>query len=180
MQVRSLGWEDPLQKDTATHSSILAWRVPWTEEPSGLQSTASQRVGHYWSDLALPGPTLQQLNHNFWGLLNASCLIKAPRWFQWAASAESGHSAWKWTELTASVYRVSVGRRPAARCVPLCQFTHESSTEKIQQCTVKCEIEWLQVIITSSIGRTVSLSWPQNLGLRIWTRWGHWRLENPN
>ena len=47
MQVRSLGWEDPLQKDTATHSSILAWRVPWTEEPSGLQSIASQRVGHY-------------------------------------------------------------------------------------------------------------------------------------
>ena len=37
-QVRSLGWEDPLEKDMATHSSILAWRIPWTEEPSGLQS----------------------------------------------------------------------------------------------------------------------------------------------
>ena len=45
-QVRSLGWEDPLQKGMATHSSILAWRIPWTEEPGGLQSTGSRRVGH--------------------------------------------------------------------------------------------------------------------------------------
>ena len=38
-QVRSLGWEDPLEKEMATHSSILAWRIPWIEEPGGLQST---------------------------------------------------------------------------------------------------------------------------------------------
>ena len=44
--VRSLGWEDPLKKEMATHSSILAWRIPWTEEPRGLQSRGSQRVGH--------------------------------------------------------------------------------------------------------------------------------------
>ena len=43
--VRSLGWEDPLEKEMATHSSILAWRIPWMEEPGGLQSTGSQRVG---------------------------------------------------------------------------------------------------------------------------------------
>ena len=43
--VQSLGWEDPLQKGKATHSSVLAWRIPWTEEPGGLQSTGSQRVG---------------------------------------------------------------------------------------------------------------------------------------
>ena len=43
--VGSLGWEDPLEKEMATHSSILAWRIPWTEEPGGLQSTGSQRVG---------------------------------------------------------------------------------------------------------------------------------------
>ena len=42
MQVRSLVWEDPLEEGMATHSSILAWRVPWTEEPSGLQSMRSQ------------------------------------------------------------------------------------------------------------------------------------------
>ena len=44
--VRSLGREDPLEKEMATHSSILAWRTPWTEEPGRLQSTGSQRVGH--------------------------------------------------------------------------------------------------------------------------------------
>ena len=43
--VRSLGWEDPLEEGMATHSSILAWRILWTEEPGGLQSTGSQRVG---------------------------------------------------------------------------------------------------------------------------------------
>ena len=40
-----LGWEDPLEKEMATHSSIPAWRIPWTEEPGGLQSMGSQRVG---------------------------------------------------------------------------------------------------------------------------------------
>ena len=45
-QVQSLGQEDPLQKKLATHSSILAWRIPWTEEPGRLQSLGSQRIGH--------------------------------------------------------------------------------------------------------------------------------------
>ena len=45
-QVRSLGWEDLLEKGMATHSSILAWRIPWIEEPGGLWSTGTQRVGH--------------------------------------------------------------------------------------------------------------------------------------
>ena len=45
-QVRSLGREDPLEKEMTTHSSILAWRTPWTEEPGGLQSMGSPRVGH--------------------------------------------------------------------------------------------------------------------------------------
>ena len=44
--VQSLGQEDPLEKEMATHSSIPAWRIPWTEEPGGLQSTGVQRVGH--------------------------------------------------------------------------------------------------------------------------------------
>ena len=43
-QVRSLGWEDPLEKEMATHSCILAWRIPWTEELGGLQSKGTQRV----------------------------------------------------------------------------------------------------------------------------------------
>ena len=46
MWVRSLGWEDPLEEEMATHSSILAWRIPWMEEPGGLQSMGSQTAGH--------------------------------------------------------------------------------------------------------------------------------------
>ena len=44
--VQSLGWEDPLEKGMVTHSIILAWRIPWMEEPGGLQSVGSQRVGY--------------------------------------------------------------------------------------------------------------------------------------
>ena len=47
--VWSLGWEDPLEKEMATHSSTLAWRIPWREEPGRLQSMVSQRVGHEWA-----------------------------------------------------------------------------------------------------------------------------------
>ena len=46
IRVRSLGREDPLEKEMATHSSTLAWKIPWTEKPGGLQSMGSQRVGH--------------------------------------------------------------------------------------------------------------------------------------
>ena len=46
MRVRSLDWEDPLEEEMATLSSILAWRIPWAEDPGGLQSMGSQRVGH--------------------------------------------------------------------------------------------------------------------------------------
>ena len=46
MLVRSLGWEDPLEEGMATHSSILAWRIPWTEEPGGLWSMGSHKVEH--------------------------------------------------------------------------------------------------------------------------------------
>ena len=52
MQVQFLGQEDPLEKEMATYYSILAWRIPWTEEPGGPQSMGSQRVGHNWSGLA--------------------------------------------------------------------------------------------------------------------------------
>ena len=45
-QVQSLGWEDPLEKEMATHSSILAWRIPWTEEPGGYSPWGCKRIGH--------------------------------------------------------------------------------------------------------------------------------------
>jgi len=46
MQVQSLGWEEPLEEEMAAHSSILAWKIPWTEEAGGLQSMGLHRVGH--------------------------------------------------------------------------------------------------------------------------------------
>ena len=46
MRLQSLSWDDPLEKELATHSSIPAWEIPWTKEPGGLQSVRSQRVGH--------------------------------------------------------------------------------------------------------------------------------------
>ena len=48
MRVHSLGWRDTLEKEMATHSGIVAWEIPWTEEPGGLQFTGSQRVRHDW------------------------------------------------------------------------------------------------------------------------------------
>ena len=45
-QVQSPGWEDPLEEEMATHSSIVVWKIPWTDEPEGLQSMGPQRVGH--------------------------------------------------------------------------------------------------------------------------------------
>ena len=48
-RIRPLGWDDPLEKEMATHSSILAWKIPWMEQPGGLQSMGSQRVGHFWA-----------------------------------------------------------------------------------------------------------------------------------
>ena len=59
MQVRSLGWKDPLEEERATHSSILAWEIPWTEEPGRLQPTGSQTVGHDLSTKLLLLFTLQ-------------------------------------------------------------------------------------------------------------------------
>ena len=55
--ILSLDWEDPLEKETATHSSILAWEIPRTEEPGGPRSMGSQRVGH---DLGIKSPTATQ------------------------------------------------------------------------------------------------------------------------
>ena len=52
-QGQPLGQEDPLEKEVAAYSTILAWKIPWTAEPGGLQSVESQRVGHNWNNLAL-------------------------------------------------------------------------------------------------------------------------------
>ena len=64
--VWSLGREDPLEKEMATHSSTLAWKIPWTEEDGGLQCTGSQRVGHDWAtSLSLSAFFIVQLSHPY-------------------------------------------------------------------------------------------------------------------
>ena len=60
--VRSLGQKDPLEKGMEIHSGILAWRIPWTEEPDGLQSMGSQRVGHHWVTFTITNPVWSHLN----------------------------------------------------------------------------------------------------------------------
>ena len=74
-RLQSLGWEDPLEKKIATHSSILAWRISWREEPGGLQSTGPQRVGHDWAT------SLSQYCYcfMFWLFGSKACGSLAPR-----------------------------------------------------------------------------------------------------
>ena len=61
--VRSLGWEDPLEKKMAAHSSTFAWKIPWTEEPGRLQSVGLQRVGHDWKTwTSLVAQTVKRLS----------------------------------------------------------------------------------------------------------------------
>ena len=77
--VWSLGWEDPLEKEMATHSSILAWRTPWTEEPGGLQTVGLQRVRHDWRTNIFTSSGSreacnQELNSHSWGRTLLSAL----------------------------------------------------------------------------------------------------------
>ena len=69
-QVWYLGWEDPLEKEMATHSSVLAWKIPWMEEPGGLQSMRLQRVRHNW---ATNSPSYLYLHVSFWKIQELNC-----------------------------------------------------------------------------------------------------------
>ena len=64
-QVQSLGQEDPLEKEMATHSCILAWIIPWTEEPGGTQSLGSQRAGHFEHALHNDIGKTKFMSHNY-------------------------------------------------------------------------------------------------------------------
>ena len=76
----SLDKEDPLEKEMATHSNILAWRIPWTEESGVLQSIESQRVGHSWSDLA---HTHMAVSWRVLGWITGTCRCAIPFCLQW-------------------------------------------------------------------------------------------------
>ena len=84
-QVRFLGQEDPLEKEMATHSSTLAWKIPWTEEPGRLQSMGSQRVRHDWAtslprNFSLSFCTFQpsQIKFSCLPVSRVECMLKLP------------------------------------------------------------------------------------------------------
>ena len=77
-RVQSLGWEDPLEKEMATHSSILAWKISWTEESGGLQSMGSQSVGHDWATNTYLYNSVKQFSFNL--KIIFFCLFYIPEW----------------------------------------------------------------------------------------------------
>ena len=90
MWVWSLGWEDPLEHGMTTRSSILAWRIPWTEEPGGLQSIGWQKVGHDWSTLIMVSVCLPLMaSRNTYGLTWVSLTLDVGYLFTAAAAKRS-------------------------------------------------------------------------------------------
>ena len=87
MWVPSLYWEEPLEEGMAPHSSILAWRIPWTEEPGGLQSIGSHRVRHDGSDLACKHTGSSHVEGSLCGLFKES--------LHWKGWEEMAVSLWK-------------------------------------------------------------------------------------
>ena len=87
----SLGQEDPLEKGKATHSSILAWRIPWTEESGALQSMGSQRIRHSWSDRACTHTQFLLLNSISAVAVSVTCFLKLMIqfcfWLSWVFTA---------------------------------------------------------------------------------------------
>ena len=98
-RVRSLGREDPLEKEMAIHSSILAWRIPWMEKPSRLRSMASQRVGHDWATSPSPSVEMQGRKrlflHNADGQVNfyTNISLEATFW-EWIILVHSLSHIW--------------------------------------------------------------------------------------
>ena len=79
--VLSLGWEDPMDENMGTHSNILAWRIPWREEPGGVQSTGWQRVGHDWATKPSIAHLTIELSTCCWW--SWRCFNKIGWWFIW-------------------------------------------------------------------------------------------------
>ena len=88
IQVRSLGWEVPLKEGMATHSSIHAWRIQWTEEPGGLQAIGSHRVEHNWSNLS------QQSIHSPWREALVLALLRSASWDEGGGSVQFREEVW--------------------------------------------------------------------------------------
>ena len=108
MQVRSLGQDDPLEEGMATISSILAWRIPWTEEPGRLQSRGSQRGRHNWSNLACVRqyPRFSCEVHQLLGLVERYCSHRSLR--------KRFTQFWKKTKDFLLIHHIQMWRKPPA------------------------------------------------------------------
>ena len=120
--IQSLGWDDPLEKEVAPYSSILAWRIPWTEEPGRLQSMGSQRVGHGWAHITSSVLISEDISphaedhrqvftqvlhmHSYYSSQPATCEAVSPRsrwgYCGWAelstwANLTRKQPSWRWT-----------------------------------------------------------------------------------
>ena len=102
-QVQSLGQEDLLEKEIATHSSILAWKIPWTEEPGWLQSTGWQRVGHDWATSLSLSLVLGSSDLN-WSLSLAFLFLQLADGISWHISA----SIIMWTSCQNAFFYISL------------------------------------------------------------------------
>ena len=97
-RVPSLGWEDPLEKGMAIHSSILAWEILWTEEPDGLQSMGSQKVGHNWATEHTHTEHIEWLKNNqrTGRLIERGGIWDNPRFLEWVISCFHFHQGHRW------------------------------------------------------------------------------------
>ena len=122
MWVWSLGWEDPLEHSMTTHSSILAWRIPWTEEPGGLQSIGWQRVRHDWSTLIMVSVCLPSMaSRNTYGLTWVSLTLDVGYLFM-AAPAKRSRCSLLWTRgisLPLPLLTLNVGVAPFSFPAPM-------------------------------------------------------------
>ena len=94
---RSLGWEDPLEQEMASHSSILAWEIPWTEEPEGLQSIVLQRVRHDWATEHAPRSEKNMPNISKHARVHIQRLSYVRLFaIPWNAARQENQTNWKW------------------------------------------------------------------------------------
>ena len=113
-RVRSLGWEDSLEKEMATHSSILAWKISGTEEPGGLPSVGSPGVGHDWCDLACMHACIGEGNGN---PLQYSCLENSRDRGAWWAAVYVVTQSWTWLKRLSSSSSSGILLRLNCYCV---------------------------------------------------------------
>ena len=111
-RVWSLSQEEPLEKGMATHSSILAWRIPCTEEPGGLQSMGSQRDGHDWSDLARMHRTEFWVARMGWDTDFPRVILHVLVWWMLYSTKASGPDDWGWEGLLASHSGIALVLQP--------------------------------------------------------------------